>query len=64
MSKKHIYDDWEPIEICGFLFMIFMFAFVIISIVAVTIKDTTIRQDCIKAGGNMEHGECRLVKGD
>ena len=64
MYKYRFWHNWEPIEICGFLFMIFMFIFVIVAIIAIAIKDTTIRQECIRAGGNMEYGECRLPEGD
>lgn len=64
MHKYHFRHDWGPSEIIGFHFMIFVFIFVIVSIVAITVKDATVRQDCIKAGGNMEYGECRLPERD
>lgn len=56
MTKKKIMLDSGAILIACFI------VFAIVSVVVIAIKDTTVRTECIKAGGNMEFGECRMCQ--
>lgn len=67
MGKKYKYKfwhSWDESTIVGFAILVLLFTMMLLAIVGLTIRDTIIKTECIRAGGNMEFGECRLPQQD